>query len=824
MKNFTKPTFNMRFVSPSLVAVYLFTMIFTLNIAAIAQPAAPTLLQPANLFEAHPHTVNLVWQQVVDAVSYQVQVSDQSDFSTTFLDESLITDTTKFLTALDFSTTYYWRVHATNGVGTGVYSDTFSFVTWASVSTGPDLVDLGESERFAILAHTAITNVPASAIKGDIGLSPTAGTFIGITQEQITGSTFTVDALGPAGSIQSTAMLTTAKNNLTTAFNDAAGRSLSPIAISGNIGGQTLYPGLYKSTGTLEITAGDLTLDAGGNADAVWIFQVASSFNMTSSRQVFLINGANTANIFWQVGTMATFGTAAVMKGTVMAGTQLTFATGARLDGRALALTADVTLQQNVINRPISGASTSITGTEGWRILASPYSELRFYEFLEPLWTQGPLNSDDPITDVSNVFNYNEAAVGDQDSGFETVSDLNDMMVSGKGYAVFVYSDANGLSVEGNAGFPQTLQTIGSENASAFDFPVTFTDNASVAGDGWNLIGTPSTNDLNWATVSKTNMNVNAYLYNSTTSAWVFADGNGTGDVSDIITPYEGFFVKATAINPALSTVIVAKSSVSLQSEPKPIFRLSAEKSELAASFSVLFSSDALIGMDNYDAYALTSLGQKFINVVSPLNGVMLSRQAVPSNFEGTIELPLSINSTLVGDITMTPSFENIPSDWSMTLVNNSNEQRINLREVESFTHTAITAQKAVSQKDRLLNGSPIVQTASGEVSNYTLIIKRETTTSLESEILPKMFALEQNYPNPFNPSTTIHFDVASNSNITLQVVDITGRLVQTLVNEVKTPGSYTVSWNASNMASGMYLLRMQTNNGVLTQKMTLIK
>ena len=77
MKNFTKPTFNMRFVSPSLVAVYLFTMIFTLNIAAIAQPAAPTLLQPANLFEAHPHTVNLVWQQVVDAVSYQVQVSDQ---------------------------------------------------------------------------------------------------------------------------------------------------------------------------------------------------------------------------------------------------------------------------------------------------------------------------------------------------------------------------------------------------------------------------------------------------------------------------------------------------------------------------------------------------------------------------------------------------------------------------------------------------------------------------------------------------------------------------------------------------------------------------
>jgi hypothetical protein len=163
-------------------------------------------------------------------------------------------------------------------------------------------------------------------------------------------------------------MLTTAKGDITIAFNDAAGRTVDPIGIAGNIGGQTLYPGLYKSTGTLEITAGDLTLDGGGHNDAVWIFQIATSLNMTSGRQVFLTNGANAANIFWQVGTLASFGTTTVMQGTLLAGTQVTMATLGTLNGRALALTANVTLQQNVINNPGPAITTSIDATHDERV------------------------------------------------------------------------------------------------------------------------------------------------------------------------------------------------------------------------------------------------------------------------------------------------------------------------------------------------------------------------------------------------------------------------------------------------------------------------
>jgi len=339
--------------------IYFLTIAIAL-LLAITAIAQPILTLPDSAAVNLPHKLNLVWNSSATAETYQLQISDTSSFTTTVYDQSQLTDTVEFVTVLDFSTTYYWRVAASSGSGTSDFSKISSFATWDSVPNGPDPVDLGLLDTFAIIAYSAVTNVPSSAIKGDVGLTPTSGSFIDLTEGEVTGTIFTVDASGPAGSVESAVMLTEAKGDLTIAYNDAAGRTLAPVGIAGNIGGQTLYPSLYKSTGTLEISAGDLTLDANGNEDAVWIFQIASSFNMTSDRKVFLVNGAKAGNIFWQMGSAATFGTTTVMKGTIMAGTQVTFATGASLDGRALALTENVTLQQNVINVPVSSSTVGI--------------------------------------------------------------------------------------------------------------------------------------------------------------------------------------------------------------------------------------------------------------------------------------------------------------------------------------------------------------------------------------------------------------------------------------------------------------------------------
>jgi hypothetical protein len=205
-------------------------------------------------------------------------------------------------------------------------------------STPALTVQLAGASTLAVLAGSSVTNTGATNITGDLGLSP--GTSIGgFPPGILTGTQHINDA-----------MANQAKLDLTAAYNDAAGRTSTQIVtLSGNIGGLTLSPGLYKSTSSLAISSGDLTFDAKGDANAVFIIQIASTLTTTSGRAVILAGGALASNIFWQVGTSATFGTTSVFKGTIMAMQSITFNTGATLDGRALARTGTITMAGNTI-------------------------------------------------------------------------------------------------------------------------------------------------------------------------------------------------------------------------------------------------------------------------------------------------------------------------------------------------------------------------------------------------------------------------------------------------------------------------------------------
>jgi len=229
-----------------------------------------------------------------------------------------------------------------------------------SLSTTGEFVvpgDLSSAGSYVILAKTGVTNVTGSAIVGNIGVSPSAATYItgfaltaDASNEFSTSASVTGNIYSATYAVPTPSNLTSAIGNMETAYTDAAGRSPADRneLATGNLGGLTLAPGLYKWTTHLIIPT-DFTIS--GSATDVWIFQTSGNITMSAAKSVILSGGAQAKNIFWQVAGEVTIGTTSHFEGIILSKTAITLQTNASMNGRAFGQSL-VALDNNAIIQP----------------------------------------------------------------------------------------------------------------------------------------------------------------------------------------------------------------------------------------------------------------------------------------------------------------------------------------------------------------------------------------------------------------------------------------------------------------------------------------
>jgi cell division septation protein DedD len=240
-----------------------------------------------------------------------------------------------------------WRRNATMGLGLLVVASLMALTLARASGAAATAVPLGTAGSFAVLAGAGITNTGPTTVNGDVGTFPTT---------TITGAgSMTINGTNHAGD----GVTQQAQTDLVTAYNNAAAQGpTNPIVA--DLGGQSLSPGVYNSASSIGLT-GALTLNGGGDPNAVFVFQAGSALTTASASSVVLTNGAQACNVFWQIGSSATLGTGSTFRGTVIALQSITVTTGVTVDGRVLARNGAVTLDTDTISRSSCAAPAATT-------------------------------------------------------------------------------------------------------------------------------------------------------------------------------------------------------------------------------------------------------------------------------------------------------------------------------------------------------------------------------------------------------------------------------------------------------------------------------
>lgn len=476
-----------------------------------------------------------------------------------------------------------------------------------------------------------------------------------------------------------------------------------------------------------------------------------------------------------------------------------------------------------------STVSVSLNGAEGWRLLAVP-DDVSLATFLSPIWTQGITTGADTGVGTPNVYTWSTAIDGNDQADWVAVSDLTGTsMAAGHGFLVHVYAD-NDYNDETANGFPQNLSVTGSEYASGVS-PIM---NSNAAG--WTLLGNPFASAVAFNQISPTNLDDILYIWNpndddgdvnggtepdQNSGSWNTWNGS-VGDVSGgRIAPFQGFLVQNNG-NGSVTFTQSSKTSTAtafLGKESRNQFvRLELEGKGMKNSAWMEFRSDGSLEKSDGDAWELTPLSSRYALLATRKDdGSLLDIGRYPLASE--LEIPLITEATQTGWYTLSVTDFETPGQ---TLYLNDLHTGVSIILEKDTQYEFEMNQTAKAPTGPFSNLKNEIKKQVNK--DYRFVISSERLDLNPLDETPEKFTLDQNYPNPFNPVTVINYQLPRNSNVRLEVFDMSGRHITTLINSQQNAGIHSVKFDGSNLSSGVYMYRLEASGISLTKKLTLIK
>lgn len=474
-------------------------------------------------------------------------------------------------------------------------------------------------------------------------------------------------------------------------------------------------------------------------------------------------------------------------------------------------------------NAPIQ---VEITLTVGpcWRMLSSPVDGLTYADMLDGLWTQGMPGSDYEDGEP-NVLIWPDGETGNDPSGWQPPSTLNQEIPAGTGFLISVYGDDNYDGTDD--GFPKVITLSGPAHPRDTSPPLNSTP------DGWTLTGNPYTQSVDFNELETNDLTDVAYIWDQDSGNWVTTTSDGFGDIPDgIITAGQAFFVQnvATPTDPSITFNDESRTmggqfygKQATKNHLHDYLRFEVQGENLFSSLWVRFSASGSDETVYGDALKLQPLSREYalLGARKP-DGTLLDIGHFPLN-SPEIEIPVHFNATKNGTYTITATDLNLPpgSDLYFSDRQTGESMLIDNRFEYSFTNSQ--TQRIRPDETDILSCNASLQKAPTSGEDRFLITSTPPNNYPGNE-LPQQVTLDQNYPNPFNPATIISFNLPQQTDIRLEIFDMAGRQVATLAEGIMQAGIHTINFDASHLSSGIYMYTLLADGISITKKLTLIK